>query len=269
LTTALVVAAACGDSGGGDDDNDAGGGATKDASTPTGDGGFMLPQIEIADLDDNVAGQPCAENSECKGTGALCLDGTCTGVCESNKNCGAGGSCVQPLADQNGLCSKVCQQNSDCASGLDCRAGLSFDDVINAIEDAGVSTVDAGVDLRNVPKTCGASLGIVQLGDGVVSTPCSEDSACKPGMCERSINLLEPFPNGYCSGKCLENKDCGAGGVCYKDLFTAVTSTDGRCLAGCSSNADCKHNLVCRSSAFIDDKTYCLPGTAATGDAGM
>lgn len=269
---ALVVAA-CGDSEG-DKEKDSGGGVgSPEASTGSnggGDGGFQLPPIEIADLDDNVAGKPCTEDTECKGTGALCLDGTCSGVCESNKNCGAGGSCVQPFAGQNGLCSKVCKENSECAQGLDCRAGLDFDDVINTIEDAGISTIDAGVEVRNIPKTCGGSLGIVQIADGVVSTPCSDDTVCAPGMCIRNINLLEQFPNGYCTGKCLEDKDCGSGGVCYKDLLTAFTQTDGRCLAGCTTSTSCKNGLTCRTSSFIDERSYCLPGSAATtGDAGM
>jgi Cys-rich repeat protein len=267
FTFALVVAA-CGDSEGDKDKDDGGPANSPEASTGNGqDAGFVLP-VEIADLDDNVAGKPCTADSECKGTGALCLDGTCSGICESNKDCGAGGSCVQPFAGQNGLCSKVCKENTDCAQGLDCRAGLDFDDVIRTIEDAGISTIDAGIDLRSIPKTCGASLGIVQIGDGVVSTPCSDDKACAPGMCARDVNILEQFPNGYCTGKCLEDKDCGSGGVCYKDPLTAFTNTDGRCLAACSSTTSCKHNLVCRTSTFIDEKSYCLPGTTAAGDAG-
>jgi hypothetical protein len=262
--TAVLVA--CGDSEGGKD-KDAG--PARDGSTAGGgDGGGPLIDIAIAQLDDNTAGTFCETSADCKGSEVYCVDNACTGVCENNKNCGAGGTCVQPVAGQNGLCGKLCKQNSDCGEGLDCRSGFDFGDLISAVEDAGIMPIDAGIDLRNVPKTCGASLGVVELPDGVVGTPCTNATPCEPGECATNINFLEPFPNGYCTGKCLADSDCGSGGICYKDPITALGGLEGRCLLGCSSSASCRSGQVCRVSPIIDSKSYCLPPAANTVDAG-
>jgi hypothetical protein len=274
--TITLLLAGCGDSGeGGGREKDAGDRTERDATTGSGQDGGAGPliNIEIAKLDDNTAGALCAANSDCKGTGAYCLDQACSGVCETNKDCGKGGTCVQPFAGQNGLCSKLCTENADCDKGQDCRAGLDFDDFTAAVEtaaqEAGIGTIDAGIELRNVPKTCGASLGIVELPDGVVGKACSDDTPCAPGECAPSVNIVELFPAGYCTGKCLVDKDCGAGGVCYKDPITGLFGTDGRCLLGCSTSATCRSGQVCRTSAFIDTKMYCLPPVATATDAGV
>jgi hypothetical protein len=270
--TITLLFAACGDGGEGDNkEKDAGASSGRDAATGSSQDGGLGPliDIEIAKLDDNSAGALCAANSDCKGTGAYCLDQACSGVCETNKDCGKGGTCVQPFAGQNGLCSKLCTENADCDKGQDCRAGLDFNDFTAAVEEAGLSTIDAGVALNNVPKTCGASLGIVELADGVVGKACSDNAPCAPGECASNINLVEVFAAGYCTGKCLTDKDCGAGGVCYKDPITAFTGTDGRCLLGCSTSSTCRSGQVCRMSPFIDAKTYCLPPVATAADAGV
>jgi Cys-rich repeat protein len=257
-----VLLLACGDDG-------------KDKATTSGDAGQSggqpaAPIIEIAQLADNTSGSACTTEADCKGTGAICLDGTCTGVCESNKNCGAGGSCVQVIAGQNGLCGKVCNEDTECGAGLACRAGLDFGDVFSLARDAGIEGIDAGVDLRNIPKTCGPSLGIVQLPDGVVSKPCTNDSACAPGQCETNLYIFEPLPNGYCSGKCLADSDCGSGAVCFKDIATQIAGLDGRCLLPCSGGSACPHSLVCRVSAWLDSRSFCLPPVAnpAAADGG-
>jgi hypothetical protein len=228
--------------------------------------------LPIAKLDDNSAGTPCKENTDCKGTEAYCgLNGACTGLCDTNDDCGKGGTCITPLGGLTGICGKVCKADSECGKGLDCRAGIDFDDLTAMAADAGFSAIDAGVDLHNVPMTCGVSLGVVQLGDGVVGTACTSDTTCAPGECAANINIFESFPGGYCTGKCLVDKDCGASGVCYKDPFTSALGAEGRCLLGCSTNASCRSGQVCRVSAIIDSKSYCLPPVMGAGanDAGV
>jgi hypothetical protein len=275
LFAITLFVAACGDGGGDDKEKDAAPPSTDGGTRGgTGQDGGLIPVIEIADLDDNTAGIPCTEDTACKGKAAYCLGGTCTGVCESNKNCGAGGSCVQPVAGENGLCSKVCKADTECGSGQDCRAGFDVGDFTSIFDDlvadAGI-VFDAGIDLRNVPMTCGPTLGVVQLGEGVVGAPCTTDTPCAPGECGTNINFLEQFPNGYCTGKCLKDSDCGAGGVCYKDPLTALSNTEGRCLLGCTAGSTCKHGLACRVSPIIDEKSYCLPAVAnaSTADGGV
>lgn len=292
LVAAAAVTLAYGACGGGDEKEAEDGG--KDSTSPeagsrsdAGLGGAGDAALfEFADLDDGVSGKACTADSDCGGKGGACSDGTCTGFCEANVNCGAGGTCVSPIRNRPGLCSKVCKSKSDCASSLDCREGLDLGDIVGdfagQLADAGVELdSDSGIDdVANLPKTCGMSLGTVDLPNGIVGTPCTTDTQCGPGLCLSNINGLEPFSAGYCSGKCLTNDQCGTGGVCYKDPITEALKLEGRCLLGCSggSATGCRTGQVCRISDIIDDDSYCLPpvpvvdaGTttdAGTGDGG-
>jgi hypothetical protein len=300
LRTAAAVAAlafgACGgESKSKDEDEKDGGPVTRSdagGGGGAGDAGFQVP---IAQLNDGVAGKPCMADGDCAGTETSCLFGACSGTCESNANCGSGGTCVKAVRGaygQYGACAKVCTAKSDCSGEQDCREGIEtgsiFSDLVGAVQDAGISLGDAGldVDVTNLPKTCGPSLNTVDLPDGLVSTPCTGAAQCMPGECATDINLLLTFPNGYCTGACLTDDQCGAGAACYKDPGTALLKGAGRCLATCSGTgtSTCKHGLVCRTSQLLFEsapRSYCLPavpdagvpssdaGGATTGDAGV
>ena len=279
IAVTFVVGACADDKGKTNEDRDAG--PTMDAMTsePTRlDAASMM--IEIADLDDNVAGSTCSTDGDCKGTNATCFDSICTGFCESNKNCGGGGTCVQAVPGVTGVCGKVCSTSADCESGQDCRDGLELEDIFSqisdAVRDAGLE-VDGSIDVRNVPKTCGPSLGLVTLPDGVVGKACTGSAACAPGECVTDINIIERLPAGYCTGRCLQDSQCGTGGVCYKNPVLTAFDGAGRCLLGCTTSASCRSNQVCRTSFGIDgnSKSWCLApppdaGTPQTAnDAGV
>lgn len=281
LVTAAAAAAcalsACGGEGG-DKEKDSGPGQQRDGGTgPNGSidaGAFEVP---IADLDDNVAGKVCTVDADCKGTNGSCLLGSCTGTCENNGNCGAGGTCVKAiggaLLGQYGACAKTCSQKSDCGEGQDCREGVEagdlFGELLGAAAEAGIGLgADSGIDVNvmNLPKTCGPAFMTVNLPDGVVGKPCTEAAQCAPGTCATNVNLVVPFPSGYCSGGCVEDAQCGKGGVCYRDPASALLKTEGTCLLGCTSGSACAHGLSCRSSQLLfEERTYCLPPVPDAG----
>ncbi len=295
LVTAAAAAAfalsACGGDSESNSEKDSGAGGQRDSgSRPIGSADAGTFEIPIADLDDNVAGKSCTVDGDCKGTNGSCLLGSCTGTCETNGNCGAGGTCVKAIGGAllggYGACAKTCSQKSDCGEGQDCREGVEagdlFGELLGAAADAGFALgADSGIDVNvmNLPKTCGPEFMTVTLPDGVVGKPCTEAAQCTPGTCATNVNLVIPFPNGYCSGGCTEDAQCGKGGVCYRDPASALLKTEGSCLLGCSSGSSCPNGLACRSSQLLfEDRAYCLPpvpdagvpagDAAAAGDAG-
>lgn len=297
LVTAAAAAAcalsACGGESGGDSEKDSGPGEQRDTGTggPTGSLDAGVFEIPIADLDDNVAGKVCTVDADCEGTNGSCLLGSCTGTCENDGNCGAGGTCVKAIGGSllggYGACAKTCSQKSDCGEDQDCREGVQagdlFGELLGAVAEAGIPLdSDAGIDVNvmNLPKTCGPAFMTVTLPDGVVGKPCTDATPCAPGVCATNVNLVVPFPNGYCSGSCTEDAQCGKGGVCYRDPASALLRTEGTCLLGCTSASDCRDGLTCRSSQLLfEERRYCLPSLpdagapmgdagAATGDAG-
>jgi hypothetical protein len=47
-----------------------------------------------------------------------------------------------------------------------------------------------------------------------------------------------PLPGGYCSGNCLEDSHCGAGGVCVQPAIDLM-GAPGSCYQSCETDADC------------------------------
>lgn len=271
---AALTVAACGDDSKGGDDKDSGtqdGGSKPDATVMGGnDASLSLP---IADLDDGVSGKPCMADNECAGTNGYCLLGVCSGACQNDGNCGAGGTCTKPVSGGDGACVKICMGNADCVQGQDCREGIElgaiFEGIAGAVADAGIALDAGNVQVSNLPKTCGPSLGTVDLPDGVVGKACTMHTQCTPGECLSDINIFEEFPSGYCSGKCISDGQCGKGAVCYKNPLAALTKTDGRCLLTCTTQAECPSSLTCRTSdALLDPKKYCLSTPPVRPDAG-
>jgi hypothetical protein len=253
-----------GNNGGTGNNNGNSTGNTGDAGGPT------------TDLDDNVAGQACNSNADCKGTGATCAteiggitfggmsiggrpapDGYCTGACTANEQCGKGGVCVGAIAGiLEGSCQQACDTDGDCRDGHECNEGQTID------ADAGIP--GGGV---TIPNTCLPKPETVQIEDGKVGIACTADADCGGGVCSTRLGIFTTAPGGYCSGPCTTNEDCGQGGVC---TGTNPLTGAGACYLGCASNTECtRDGYICRTVPLSgSDLEVCYPGMVA-GDAGM
>lgn len=272
----LVLGAACGGDDGGDDKNDNTQNTNKaDAATANG----MAAQLEA-----NVAGKACKADSECAGTNALCLKdpqdadavGTCTGGCEEDKQCGAGGTCVKASSALPGACAKVCTAPSDCGSDqLDCMKGIDFSNLLTqfqgAIGDAGIDLGDAGVSGNATPKTCQPKgEPLVTLGAGIVGKACEDDTACGGGTCNKTIPLVGTFPGGYCSASCMDDSTCGSTGGCGRGNLAVSFNAPGQCFLKCTSNSDCRTGYECGTSTqLLGAGKYCILPPRTRGDAGV
>ena len=236
LSCALaLLASACGD----DDGKHPDAGPDADAASPiagspaptAGTTGSGLPPI--VPLGDDVAGKACTGAADCDGAmcatmvpGAAILpatapEGYCTGECEVTTDCGSGGVCVGALMGLlRGGCFASCSADTDCRDGYFCTSPVTI----------------AGI---NVPSTCRPKPATVQLEDGAAGQMCTAAADCAPGECVTTRTTLagqETLPGGYCTGACLEDSECGAGGIC---ALTPIEGIAGGCFQSCSSDADC------------------------------
>lgn len=275
IFAATLALAGCGDDGGsGNGDNNNGGSnagnnagtngdSTGNSTSGTPDGGVTT------DLDDNVAGQACNTDSDCKGTGAKCAttiggieifgmsiggrpapDGYCTGPCTADNQCGKGGACVgaSPLAP--GGCQQTCDGDGDCRTGHECNEGQTFD------ADSGLPPGQMPV---VIPDTCLPKPETVDIEDGKVGQACTADTDCGGGVCSTRLGLGTTAPGGYCSGPCTEDTQCGTGGVCSG--ANPITGA-GVCYLGCAANSECtRDGYTCRTPGlFGGDIEVCYPG---------
>jgi hypothetical protein len=116
------------------------------------------------------------------------------------------------------------------------------------------------------------------LADNTAGNACAGDADCggAMGTCASELPIAGvagilgqtlAAPGGYCSQSCLEQIDCGAGGVC-------VT---GACFASCSAQTDCRDGYLCeeRMSAQADPDaatpsvSVCAPEALDENDAGL
>jgi hypothetical protein len=250
---------ACGDDDDGNTDgtnNDAGPGtAGRDSgSSNAGSGGTTAPRDP---LPDDTAGKECTDDADCgsgtcatmvqglDGMQAMAPGGYCMGACSTTADCGAGGTCVMGFG-MMGLCYASCTaatQATDCREGYVC----------------GPMTMTC----RPAPRTD-------QLDDNVAGDECAADGDCPGGGCS-TMRGMTALPGGYCSGACLEDSHCGAGGICRRPGSGA-----GSCYAACTDDGDCtRDGYRCRNigggqmgcnpapDPLPDDTT----GKACTGDA--
>jgi Cys-rich repeat protein len=231
LSSALLLAA-CGDDDGGNDDDNQGG-----RSGSSGDGGTAGRSPLPAD----TAGKPCTGDGDCgsgtcetevqglDGQPAPAPGGYCMGSCATNADCGAGGVCVGAGMGQGGLCYEGCTTDADCREEYLCGP---------------------------ITSTCRPAPPTDQLDDNTAGTECTADPDCGDGVCltERGMGgNATPLPGGYCSGACLEDAHCGAGGVCRRPGGGA-----GACYASCATDADCtRDGHRCRDLG--GDQLGCLP----------
>jgi hypothetical protein len=237
-------------------------------------GGLVVPDTcrpapDTDQLGDDVAGKMCAADEDCSGgqcltermalTGAYELPGGyCSGACLEDAHCGNGGVCVASILGGAGSCYESCATDGDCVrDGYRCRP--------------------LGQDIR------GCNPASDPLPDGLVGDACADDAACggNEGSCANGLpqsglqGVLggqDLAPGGYCSQGCVEDIDCGAGGVCVGGGLGV-----GVCFATCSTGTDCREGYICddRSVASLDPDagapeplTVCVP-IPTDDDAGM
>jgi hypothetical protein len=180
-------------------------------------------------------------------------------------------------------------------------------------EDASTPTNDTGKDagMQSAPDA-GSGAGPAVTPDVVtnVGKACRTENGCmgEGPACQTMLSLLGqqvPFPGGYCSAQCSDNRECGETGECpvgesLKAIPAALRSLIGgaapsNCYERCTSNADCRTDEGYRCativsalsegaggaglnvagfdvSAFLSgpilDSKYCLPPAPAVPDAG-
>lgn len=226
----------------------------------------------ITPLPDEIAGKACASDKQC-GTGS-CLhmlpgafggadvpapDGYCSGECLTSADCGDGGACAGAFAGLaggigaiRGRCLSACTQSTDCRNGYRCVNALGLP--VTAM------TMNAGIPANLLgTNTCQPAPETDKLADGEVGRMCAADVDCGDGRCMR-MNAGTTYPGGYCTGRCLQDADCGANGSCMAGLAGGA----GTCFLRCSGDSDCeRENYRCRSSG---GSMLCVPGAAPLPD---
>lgn len=269
----------------GDDKSEPSDNGNKDAGSggPSDAGGGIGNNI-ISDLDDGVSGKACSAVADCGGKNTRCdigtgqTEGTCSGTCQNDGQCGAGGKCISVtvLGQTIGSCQKPCSGASECSSGQECRAGADVEGAIGRLTDGGIG-IDASVDMsstcQTIPKT-------MQLAADIAGKACTADTACGAGRCMTEYKFTvfgvtlftQPFPAGYCTGYCTENAQCGAGAGCFGG--SAANGVTGNCLKTCTAHTDCRTEYACNSfgrpgMTNASDPKYCIPGERTSPEAGV
>jgi hypothetical protein len=90
--------------------------------------------------------------------------------------------------------------------------------------------------------------------DGTVGKACKADADCEGGRCLSTLwdyGSGPSLPGGYCSGRCMQDDQCGAGAACVYGIDGPLTGT---CQQNCEDDADCtRDGYRCRG-------TSCVPG---------
>jgi hypothetical protein len=252
-----------------------------DGSVSTQDSAPVEPPI--TPLADNSAGKACTSDAPCGGgtcgtavmsggadiaallgggaTSVLAPGGYCTGPCRADTDCGANGVCVGAgggiagvlggllggamMATPPGECQAACAQSTDCREGYSCGAFMvPIPDGGTAMAAGGLGGLLGGLGGAPAATTCVPLPEADQLKDKTAGHACSMDSDCAGGTCATSI-AMATYPDGYCSGRCLSDKNCGAGGVC---LPPTTGTGAGACYAACASDTECtREGYRCRN----------------------
>ena len=128
------------------------------------------------------------------------------------------------------------------------------DDVPDGIPDP---TTEPPVDTHEVTPDTPADVP-VEPGSGAVGDACASASDCggTAPNCMTDIYGMITFPNGYCSGDCLTDADCGDGGTCF-DVMGYMQF----CMKDCEDNSDCRESegYSCSEVPYIGGGPFCLP----------
>lgn len=202
----------------------------------TADGNFvMLPACVGAVTCDEgmcgkVCGDPCADNSECRGSTYCASTGTCLPIisCAIPDDCNAVGNnfmqvdCIGAATCEEGMCGIVCgdpcADNSECAQGDYCASnGICLPSMSCAI-----------------PDDCTAT------GNDIMMPACVGTVTCDEGMCGKVCDGID------------ESKSDNASAV---DIEISGMS--------CTSDADCNSMTTSTARSATPDSMYCAQGTCA------
>jgi hypothetical protein len=189
-------------------------------------------------LPDDTAGNGCKRDTDCATgrcastlhiqtatTSVMAPGGYCTTDCEIDSQCGSGGECSVPAGEASGECLGRCKADGECRAGYRC---------VGAGRTGGIL----------VSGTCQPQPETGRLADGAAGRTCTSDADCKGGQCDATSTLGTRLPGNYCTARCLEDSQCGAGGAC---LLFSGSSDAGHCFARCASNLDCaRDGYSCR-----------------------
>jgi hypothetical protein len=217
-----------------------------------------------AQLEDGVAGRPCREDEDCGGKNARCSPGrpgavrSCTGLCTEHEQCGEGGTCVevarlgaQPLS----FCQQVCADDSECDPELQCSQAFNAYQLVVSISELlrGAALSGAGAEYT----ICQERPQTVRIEHGAVGLACEDDEPCGGGQC------LAWMPGGYCSGRCMQDQQCGDRGACVRDFVSVTLGLPGNCLLTCTQRSDCREaeDYGCGPLPFVEGgaaASYCV-----------
>jgi hypothetical protein len=212
------------------------------------------PEPETDKLGDGVVGAMCAADGDCGDGRCLRMSnasnypgGYCTGRCLEDADCGKNGSCTPGLAGGAGTCYLRCAGDSDCKrDGYRCRA-------------------TATATMQCVP-------GAAPLPDNVSGRACTADADCGNAAMSCGTRLGRyAAPGGYCSQRCVDATDCGAGGVCVGGR--GGTTAAGTCYKGCADGSECREGYTCgpagRTGSAAMQNICSVTPPPETDDAGM
>ncbi len=252
----------------------------------------------IASLDDCLMAKAnceqgcCAVDSDCLASqrcephdplqpelGGFCMDLDC----EECNEVGAPHQCTDY---------DCCETNADCGSGGSCMIGLCIDDVCE-YSDATCTIDDDCVSPDNPCGSCvdGCCIALPTCSGTFCADECSEISLCIDGCCdsvpECTVNsdcsdgilcTVDRCIDGCCvnEGECSLNSDCDDGNACTTDsCFLACCQNTPECESDddCSQsgtchkceNGCCLPDPVCTSAADCDDNNPCTNDSCDSG----
>jgi hypothetical protein len=221
-------------------------------------------------LSDETAGNACKTDGDC--ANGMCLTsiagafggasmeapgGYCSAGCTTDAECGEGGVCARAFPSFAGApatpghCMKGCGTAEECRDGYRCVNALGMAPSGNPMDPTAALLG---------PAACQPTPPTTQLSDGVTGKPCQNDKECGKCRCSKTEGMMT-FPMGYCSGDCLKDADCGAGGTC---TLPTLGSGAGSCYSSCQTHgdSDCREGYRCRTNG---SRRQCLPGPAPLG----
>jgi hypothetical protein len=199
---------------------------------------------------------PCALNSECNGSGDLCVDGGCALDC-SDWDCPLGSACEDVAFGSQTLrqcvpASGSCFPSEDCGNGLDDDGNgrVDCDDAACALDvRCGPGTAEDCGNLRDDDGD-----GLIDCGDG----DCDDSPLCVPGD-EQCANGLDDDGDGLIDcgdGDCADSPLCVPG----EEQCANGLDDDGDGLIDCG-DGDCAETAACESGAGLCDE----PATVVVG----
>lgn len=190
------------------------------------------PRPATDKLADGIVGSRCATDGDCGDGRCMTMattttypGGYCTGACLEDAECGSNGSCTLGLLGGVGTCYLNCSSDSDCSrEGYRCRA--------------------SGQRMTCIP-------GAPPLPDNVVGNACSADADCGGAAmsCAARLGFNNTAPDGYCTQRCVNSVDCGAGGVCVGGGGLGGATAGGTCYKSCAGASDCRDGYMCGSAS--------------------